>query len=125
MLLTLPKKTSEILYVSENNKINITRFNFQPENKENYQVDISLLSMNNEYTQVNLHVGYCDGHVFSNKSSIKQAAMQFEYSIHATLKGDLAFFQPVIKEEQNSISLLPIFEMIAGYVSNLFLIKKI
>jgi hypothetical protein len=125
ILLSLPQKTNDIQFVSENNKINVTRFTFQPQDQENYQVDISLLPMNNEYTQVNLHIGYIDGHTFSHKSNIKQALVQFEYSIQAAIRGDISFFQPKVVEEKNSMSLLPALELIAGFISNLFLWKKV
>ena len=98
ILLSLPKKTNEISFVSENNKLNVTRFNHQAPNQDNYQVDVSLLPMNNEYTQVNIHVGYIDGHSFTNNNTIKQVLVQFEYSIQAALRGDATFFQPPVLE---------------------------
>ncbi len=125
ILFSLPQKTNAVQFVSENNKINVSRFTFQHTDQENYQVDISLLPMNNEYTQVNLHISYVDGHTFSHKSNIKQALVQFEYSVQAAIRGDISFFQPALVEEKNSMSLLPALELIAGFVGNLFLWKKI
>jgi hypothetical protein len=125
IILSLPNKTNEISFVSENNKLNFTRFNHQAQNQENYQVDVSLLPMNNEYTQVNIHVGFVDGHSFSNNNTIKQVLVQFEYSIQAALRGDAAFFQPPVLEERNSLSVLPFFAMIANFVANVFMWKKV
>lgn len=125
ILLSLPKKTNEISFVSENNKLNVTRFNHQAPNQDNYQVDVSLLPMNNEYTQVNIHVGYIDGHSFTNNNTIKQVLVHFEYSIQAALRGDAAFFQPPVLEERNSLSVLPFFAMIANFVTNIFMWKKV
>ncbi len=91
VVLSLPQKTAEIKLVSENRKLNTIKLQCLHAAEEAYHVDVSLLFLNNEYTQVNLHVAYTDGHSFNHDNKIKQAMLNFESFLQAAINGENAF----------------------------------
>lgn len=92
-LLALPQFIEDIKFVHENALLSTVRFLYQNKADQNlYRVDVSVLPLNDEYTQVNLHLSYANEQAFYKDASIRQELLHFEEAIQAALKGDHAFF---------------------------------
>jgi hypothetical protein len=97
-LLSLPQLVGDIKFVSENRLTKSLRFLFQNiTEKKNYQVDVSLLPLDDNYTQVNLHVSYTNEQAFVHDNSIRYALINFQDAIYAALKGDINYYKPKVE----------------------------
>lgn len=124
-ILSLPQSIASITFMSENNKLNSLRLLYQLNETKSYQADVSLLPLNDEYTQVNLHLSYADGHAFQYDSHIRQALVNFEYLIQSELRGEVAKYQTPVNEEKTSVGLTQVLDTIAASITGLSLWKKI
>ena len=125
VVLSLPQKTAEIKLVSENRKLNSIRLQCLHAEQEAYQVDISLLFLSNEYTQVNLHVAYIDGHTFNHDNKIKQAMLNFESFLQAAVNGEHTFYRQIAKEQKASANFLHAIEVAIASITGLAVWKKV
>ena len=88
-LFSLPENLPHISLLKEDTIIHSTRFLFEEKEKATqYYVDVSMMSLNDQYVRFNLHVSYTSGHSFSADTEINQVLYQFEQSIHASVKNN-------------------------------------
>lgn len=89
-LLNLPQCSPHIKFIQQNPVTKAIRFLYQPlDSKKHFQVDISLLPLDNTYTQVGLHLAYTNGQALSTDAGAKTVLLLFEQAIHAALRGDI------------------------------------
>ena len=89
-LFTLPQCSPHIKFIKENTLTQSMRFLYQPiDGKKHFQIDISLLPLDNTYTQVGLHLSYTNGQVLTTDAGAKTVLLLFEQAIHAALRGDV------------------------------------
>ncbi|ANE52718.1 hypothetical protein [Flavisolibacter tropicus] len=89
-LLTLPQCSPHIQFIQENAVNKAICFLYQPsDSKKHFQVSISLLPLDNTYTQVALHLSYTNGQAISTDAGAKTVLLLFEQAIHAALRGDI------------------------------------
>jgi hypothetical protein len=66
--------------------------------EESLYVDVSLLRLDHEFTQVGLHASFLSGKVIG-KNPFPEALLQnFEQALLASLKGDVSLFRPLAPE---------------------------
>ena len=88
-LCSLSQHLSHISLLKEDTIIHSTRFLFEDvERSCQYYVDVSIMSLNDQYVRFNLHVSYTNGHTFNSNTEINNVLYQFEQSIHASLKNN-------------------------------------
>lgn len=88
-LLSLPQHVGHITLLKEDTLVHSTRFLFEELEKANqYYVDVSLMSLNDQYVRFNLHVSYTNGHAFNHDIEINGVLYQFEQAIHASIKNN-------------------------------------
>ena len=88
-LLNLPHFSPHIKFIKENTLTHSFRYLYQPtDSKKHFQVDISLLPLDNTYTQVGLHLAYTNGQVLTTDAGAKTVLQLFEQVIQAALRGD-------------------------------------
>ena len=88
-LFSLPHNLPHISLLKEDTIIHSTRFLFDDKEKATqYHVDVSMMSLNDQYVRFNLHVSYVNGHSFSFDSEINHVLYQFEQSVHASVKNN-------------------------------------
>ena len=88
-LFSLPENLSHITLLKDDTVIHSTRFLFDDTEKSTqYYVDVSMMSLNDQYVRFNLHVSYTNGHSFSFDTEINQVLYQFEQSIHASVRNN-------------------------------------
>ncbi len=102
-LLSLPQVIEDVKFIRESNVLHSMRFLYQnTNNKKNYQVDVSLLPLNDNYTHVTLHVSHTNGQVFNNDNFIKYALVNFENAVHAAINHDLSLYAPRTDEKKSN-----------------------
>jgi hypothetical protein len=90
-ILSLPFHLGHIELISENKMIDKTRFVYiHPGKKIEYFIDVTVLTLNEQYTRVSLHASHVNGHSFYEDAEMAIALHDFESAIHATVNGDLA-----------------------------------
>lgn len=88
-LCSLPKHLPHITLLKEDTVIHSTRFLFEDQEKSmQYNVNVSVMSLNDQYVRFNLHVSYTNGHAFNSDTEISNVLYQFEQSIHASIKNN-------------------------------------
>src|SRR5688572_20684857 len=88
-LLNLPQCCQHVKFVKENAVTKAFRFLYQPlDSKKHFQIDISLLPLDNTYTQVGLHLSYTNGQTLTTDAGAKTVMLLFEQAVHAALRGD-------------------------------------
>lgn len=88
-LLALPDHLQHISLLKEDSVVQTTRFLFDnTEKSTQYYVDVSMMSLNDQYTRFNLHVSYTNGHSFNSDTEINLILYQFEQSVHASIKNN-------------------------------------
>jgi len=88
-LFNLPQCSPHIKFIKENTLTQSFRFLYQPvDSKKHFQIDISLLPLDNTYTQVGLHLSYTNGQVLTTDAGAKTVLLLFEQAVHAALRGD-------------------------------------
>jgi hypothetical protein len=125
-LLSIPVFASNIKFVTENTVLQSFRFWYQfPEKKMEYQVDVTLRPLNNEFTRICLHGTHCNGHAFNNDADMSVALHDFESAFHAALKGDASIYKPYKPKEKNSRGLFQGIASVAASLGLFFLRKKL
>jgi len=90
-LLTLPQCSPHITFIKENALTQSLRFLYQPiDSKKHFQIDISLLPLDNTFTQVGLHLCYTNGQALHADAGAKTVLLLFEQAVHAALRGDVS-----------------------------------
>lgn len=88
-LLNLSDCCSHIKFIKENALTQSLRFLYQPtDSKKHFQIDISLLPLDNKFTQVGLHLSYTNGQALTIDAGAKTVLLLFEQAVHAALRGD-------------------------------------
>jgi hypothetical protein len=88
-LCSLPEHLPHISLLKEDTIIHSTRFLFEDiEKTTQYYVDVSIMSLNDQYVRFNMHVSYTNGHAFTSNTEINTVLYQFEQSIHAAVKNN-------------------------------------
>ena len=88
-LLALPEHLPHISLLKEDTVVQSTRFLFEDGGKSTqYYVDVSMMSLNDQYMRFALHVSYASGQVFSSDNEINMILYQFEQSVHASIKNN-------------------------------------
>jgi hypothetical protein len=88
-LLNLTQYSPHIKFIKENTLTHSFRFLYQPlDSKKHFQIDISLLPLDNTFTQVGLHLAYTNGQVLTTDAGAKTVLLLFEHTVHAALRGD-------------------------------------
>jgi hypothetical protein len=123
-LLSIPAFAANIKLVAENKLIDSIRFTYdQPYKKLQYNVNVSVLPLNEKYTRISLHATYSNGQAFQSESDINIALHDFESAIQAALKGDVSSYKPYQPKE--TVSRKFVHFMIAfGSSIGLFFLKK-
>jgi|GEM_PF-2616416 hypothetical protein len=122
-LLSLMHCSESIKFIKENELTQSFRFLYQPrESKKNYQIDISILPLDNAFTHVSLHLSYPNGQAIQANAHIKATLLLFEHLIYASVKGEA---NKVMEENQTQVAaskkLFPLFQLNLG---NLFFNKR-
>ena len=84
----------------------------------------SLLPLNEEYTQINLHISHTNEQPFYHDNSIKQGLLNFESAIHAALRGDTSSYIPSKPKALIKNRLLNIIQTAGAIIVGPFLLKK-
>ena len=88
-LLALPEHLPHISLLKDDTVVQSTRFLFEDLDKSaQYYVDVSMMSLNDQYMRFNRHVTYSSGHVFNSETEINMILYQFEQSVHASIKNN-------------------------------------
>src|SRR5437764_1476781 len=99
-LLSIPAFASNIKLVAENKLTDSIRFTYdQAFKKLQYNVNVSVLPLNEKYTRISLHATYANGQAFQSDSDINIALHDFESAIEAALKGDISTYKPYQPKE--------------------------
>ena len=122
-LFTLPQKVTNVKFISESDRLHTLRFLLQLNEVKQYHVDISLLPLNDEYTQVNLHISHTDGHSFQADSHIRQALMSFKGFIVSILHGEKNI-QPMECNTNSSVGWAGIVYALTTSLTGLFAGKR-
>ncbi|MES2881849.1 MAG: hypothetical protein V4676_06860 [Bacteroidota bacterium] len=100
-VLSLPAYIATLSLVNENKLLHSFKFCYdQEEKKARYNIDVSILPLNDQYTRISLHASHTNGHSFYNDSSLSLALHDFESAIHAAVKGDMALYMPLAPRQK-------------------------
>lgn len=89
-LMNLPQCSPHIQFIKENPLTQSLRYLYQSaDSRKHFQIDISLLPLDNTYTQVGLHLSYTNGQALSTDAGAKTVLLLFEQAVHAALRGDV------------------------------------
>lgn len=125
-LLSIPVFASNIKFVTENTVLQSFRFWYQfPEKELEYQVDVTILPLDSQFTRVCLHGTHSSGHAFNNDADLAVALSDFESAFQASLKGDASFYKPCTPNEKSSKGLLQAITGVAASLGLFFLRKKL
>ena len=125
-LYTLPEYVSNIKMLSENKLIDSVKFLYeQAEKKPDVHITVSVLPLNDQYTRISLNASYANGHTFYEDAGLSFALHSIESSIHAALKGDLAYFNPAIPRQKEANRLTQILFSIRYAFLDVLLKKKL
>ena len=90
-LLDLTQCSQHIKFIKENTLTQSFRFLYQPvDGRKHFQVDISLLPLDGNYTQVVIHLAYTNGQELCRDAGAKTVLSLFEQAVQASLRGDTA-----------------------------------
>jgi len=110
VLCSLAEHLPHVTLLKENTLVHSTRFLFEDvERKTQYYVDVSIMSLNDQYVRFNLHVSYTNGQAFNSDTEISNVLYQFEQSVHATLRDDFGSLhlverKPVSKKSSSFVN---------------------
>jgi hypothetical protein len=100
-LMNIPQCSPHITFIKENPLTQALRFLYKSaDNKKDFQIDISLLPLDNTYTQVGLHLSYTSGQALTTDAGAKTVLLLFEQAIHAALRGDVSATEFNLLEEE-------------------------
>ena len=121
-LLKLTQYSPSLKFIKENPLSQSFRYLYQPtDSKKHYQLDISLLPLDQSYTQVCLHLAYTNGQALTTDAGARTIIMVFEQAIQALLRGDLAspLLQPTAQPHKSWKGWNQLFNMpIASWLLN-------
>jgi hypothetical protein len=90
-LLQLTQCSQHIKFIKENTLTQSFRFLYQPvDRKRHFQIDISLLPLDGNYTQIVIHLSYTNGQELTRDAGAKTVLLLFEQAVQASLRGDTA-----------------------------------
>ena len=88
-LLNLTLCSPHIKFIKENVLTHSFRFLYQPiDGKKHFQIDISLIPLDNNYTQNVIHLSYTNGQALTRDAGAKTVLLLFEQAVYASLRGD-------------------------------------
>ncbi len=125
ILQLMPDSITYLQFVCESDRQQSLRYLYQPAELKNYQVDVSLLPLNTEYTQVTVHLSYADGHTFQYDSHIRQALASFEGLVQNVVNGKNPVPAYPAKEQKQTAGWVEMLSAIAASVTGLFIWKKL
>jgi hypothetical protein len=120
-LLSVPVFVPNIKLMTENEKLQSYKFCYQlPQKEIEYYVDVTILSLNNQYTRISLHGERTNGKAFDNDTDMAIALHDFESAITAALRGDTSSYKPYKpneKKPKNFIQAITAFAASTGIVA--------
>lgn len=123
-LLSIPVFASNIKFIAENEKLQSFKFCYELLQKNViYYIDVTVLSLNNQYTRVSLRGEHSNGEAFDNDADMAIALHNFEKAIEASLKGDASNYQPHQPKEKKSKKFLQLSTTFIA-TAGLFLLRK-
>ena len=125
-LLSIPVFAHNIKLMAENEKLQSFKFCYQlPQRNTEYNVDVTILRLNNQYTRISLHGEHRDRKAFENDVDMALALHDFESAIHAALKGDTTNYKPYKPRERKSRNLIQSIAAFAASTGIIVLGKKL
>ena len=125
-ILSIPVFATNIRLVKENKMLQKMQFMYeQPDSDVNYNIDVSVLPLNDEYTRISLHATHTNGQAFNQDPNMAIALHDFESAVAAALNGDTSLYQPTTRETKNSKGFVRLAFSIMASVGVLMLKKKL
>jgi hypothetical protein len=95
-LARIPEHLSNITLVAENKINDSLRFLYESiESRALYQVEVSVLPLNDQFTRISLHASHTSGAAFHEDPDLSTALNDFESAVHAAIKDDLINYRPL------------------------------
>lgn len=121
-LLSIPAFATNIRLLSENKMIERFRFAYEePVKKLLYYIDVTVMTLNEQYTRISLHGTYATGEVLRDETDMAVALHDFELAVDAAMKGDTSLYQPR-KEKEGKKWMFAASTLVA--TAGLFFLKK-
>jgi hypothetical protein len=122
IILSIPDYLPHISLVAENKVIDSVRFVYEHTGKGvRYNVDLTVLPLNDQYTRISLHASHTNGHSFYEDPEMAFALHDFEGAIHAAIKGDLSLYYSKATIQKSSGGIKSLVEAVLPF----FLKKKL
>lgn len=123
ILFSLPDVIPVVSLIGENKLIEQIRFAYDVSEKQNYFIDVSVLTVNDQYTRLWLHASHKDGKAFQTDPQMALALQDIAAAVQATLRGEV-FYYPVKEEKTKSVTKTTWFSSVKTGFTFLFLKKK-
>jgi hypothetical protein len=125
-LLTVTDVLLNIQFIGEN-KVNASlRFIYkQPDKNKEYQIDVSVLPLDDQYTRLCLHAGYANGQTFYSDTDMAVALHDLEAAIQAAVKGELHQYIPYTPKPALTKKVFRKVSMIHSFPAIFYLRKKL
>ena len=125
-LLSIPAFVPNIKLINENTRLQSFKFRYQlPHKNLEYQVDVTILRLDTQFTRISLRGEHSNGEAFDNDEDMAIALHDFESAIGAALKGDVSNFQPYKPKEKKSKKFLQLSVTLAASAGIFVLRKKL
>lgn len=101
---SLPEVLPELTFLADNKLIEQIRFTYQAGEKCDYVVDLSVLTVNDQYCRLSIHAAHKNGKAFVSDPEMHLVIHEIEAAVQATLKGEVypTPQQVKIKETRNA-----------------------
>lgn len=125
-ILSIPAFATNIRLIAENKMVESFRFVYEePVKKLQYYIDVTIRTLNDQYTRLSLHAEYPNGQSFNYDSDMAIALHDFEAAVDAAIKGDVSLYQPHKPKPGSTKKFLVAATTMAATVGFLFLKKKL
>ena len=125
-LYDIPQFVSNIKLVNKRTPAHTVKFLYEKEEGNlQYNVDVSLLPLDQNCTSVCLHISYINGQVFTRDSHIIHSLNNFESAIQAAVQGNLSNYQPLAPKQSKVAQFTQATMMLAASVGMLFISRKL
>jgi hypothetical protein len=92
-LTKIPEHLPNIQFLKENALVQSMRFLYvHPDKQVHNYIDVSLLSLDDQYVRFSLHASYTNGQAFYTDPDISNALHNFEQAVQASLSNDYSYF---------------------------------
>jgi hypothetical protein len=125
-LLSIPVFASNLRLIAENKMLQSFKFSYRfPEKNIEYNIDVTILPLNDKYTRISLHGTHINGEAFSNDADLAIALHDFESAIESAIKGDVSLYKPYEPKEKKTRKFIQMATTVAASAGFFFLRKKL